>query len=346
MPMELCKILENKSSGRKYIVSETNFDRNSINGICWNDTRKYFFKISNKESIISEFKGYKLYSLFSYCGEIVDIFSIDSEKSVLIYKYRSNLKENRMGELCDLLNDENCDANKIGNILTNYICSFSYVGEIYDNIQYNKFFLKRTSYLRKASNFHLINNNYIEYLNLLIKEFNLGKLGILTHGDPSDLNFCSDGTFIDFEEVSYNNPILEMIMLFWNLYLGGAYFFPKYESSKYVMHTSVYNNRLILKPEVDGFNLYVTKQRISIIVKILEIFDKITNIYCEEKSINAIPDILSFRALTVIPIGQLSKEEEKVITFLLTQCKNFNFQKESPFDFLKRIVISTLRVRN
>lgn len=337
------QVLHNPKLKRDYKILSLNIEKNSVNGACIWNSNKYFFKSARKVEIFSEIQGYKLYTAFTYCGKICDAFPLKDDYWCLIYQYRSKLQKENKSCFGDLLNDYLLNVNNLSIVIFNYLKSFNCVGNIKNNIQFKKFFLGRVHLIDQAKKEFINEFSLIKYLNQIkesLLNYTLSKIGVLTHGDPNELNFGSDGSSLDFEEVGYNDPMLEFIILFWDLYLGGAYLFPKYQPTKYTNHNFAYRNKICLNKN-NSFTLKITKQRIATINYALAFFKKLYNYYDSNNSSVQIMDLFAFRMLTVIPILKLDEEDKQVLKKLVKFCKEYDSKKCTWDEYLTFLIDKT-----
>ncbi|MEE3743621.1 hypothetical protein [Streptococcus dysgalactiae] len=281
------------------------YDQNSINGVLANEDGKQFFKISSIESVNRERIGRFKYSVFNNCPNVLGTFNLNEEKSIILFDYIDTVAKFENSLYC-ILEEETDNKQLFRAVLDDYFQTFEtkhfYHGytDNLDNYQYRKFFYQRIDRVRMINTENLLSKDIIDEIVDFITNMELESLRFLTHGDPSDMNFNTLRTFIDFEEVGYNDIILEFVILFWNFFIGGSYLFPKYNNNKYnnkIVHnyTGITNNRK------DALLYCISKMK-----KICSA-NKISNVkklkYC-----------LIFRILSVLPFSKLDSYDKKIIT--------------------------------
>jgi|GEM_PF-3891371 len=349
-----------------YKIKTCNVDQNSVNGICLKDNKKFFYKVAEKEYISLEEKGYNLYSCYVYCSKIIERINIDEEFDCLIFEYDETIRNNE-GLLCDLLNNEEVTEKSffiINDILTEYSKTFDFVGNAESGLQAKRFFYEKVSRIYKwysdKPSIKIQINNHLYYMERIISElmsfstnYQMGK-GILSHGDPGDLNFTIRPGFVDLATVGYNDFFLEFAIFFWNIYAGGIYFFPKYHYSKYAQHNLVYTANKIefeytVKDEnlsVHNINITCTNQRIYLLNRIIDIFESIQPFSNSKSCKKNIVYFIIFRMLSIINAHQMEKEDKYFLYSLVVYIYQGLSYDGSIFDFLRLLVSKTMQSKS
>lgn len=306
---------------RGYTIKSNITGTNSQNGLCSKKGENYFYKVASCEAISQELFGYGLFEKYNKVPKIIEI--IEDKKnciSIIIFERIVSINFNQ-GLVCDLLNSpKKINVTEIMHPFSAYFECFQYKGSTKDNYQYKKFFKDRVGRLR--TNFIEIDSNQalvIKNTKHFIKNFIPKRTGNLSHGDPSDMNFCSNGMFLDFEETNFNDLRVDFAIIFWSLFLGGAYLFPKYEIQKYVHHKRVYQNQIIKNKFGMIEAILVRKQRIELIDCIVDKFKENLILYKYKNLENSIFYLLVFRMFSVIEFSFLDKNDRIFLTSILKE---------------------------
>lgn len=245
---------------------------NSINGIFFNNNRKFFFKVLLKKQATTEVTGYnklKLYPVPELCCIINT-----TKYSILIYKYENTVGSDK-GLLIDFIN-QNFSLNKQGNNIINEILNiwhenfmkttkWSNGGSPNDNLfkkriatdgRYDLWYnsknmtKKRKNSLKKLSAYKFIINNkkYKKTINVMHKEvkkeplYARKRFRVVSQGDPLETNIGTKPVFFDFENAGLNDFIGETAVFIWGTLIDGGYFSPKYHVQAYWLHRKTLRN--------------------------------------------------------------------------------------------------------
>lgn len=335
--------------------------QNSSHGVCLKQNSKFFFKASTTKDIDNEVRGCNHAIKLICTPQIENIININSLTKVIIYKYEDTIKYNE-GLLCDILNDDTSfqDYVEILNlILDPYWSLANNTGNLTESVSYKKFVQERimSRYIDWYFNSDILHNllikfhlkdysifDILNYVRKFVSDFKPVK-GILSHGDPGDLNIGIKPIFFDLETFGFNPLALEFSTFFWNIFLGGDYFFPTYHSSKYVFHNNVYknthkfdihyswNNNVI---EIQNLRFYMSKKRIYTLHTIINAFSRINNLSDIKSTNDEIICLLIFRILTIINYHTMSLND-KVLLLAITVMV-YEGIKHDAFSYLKNML--------
>lgn len=219
----------------KFTIDSLNFHQNSINGFCHDKDNRYFYKISNKLGIEDEISGVNLAKNNVPCSSIYDTIDLPGDKKVLL-QYCENYIGANQGLLIDYLNSDDkysaCEGllkiyfQDFG-ILSDCRMSKSYVYFIKDRIHSR--FVKWYQYKENIANVYIEGNDL--QLDKIMKEtYNhitnyFPTLGVLCHGDPSDMNLSIKPILLDMQTYGFNPLDLEFASFFWNLFIEVPIYF-------------------------------------------------------------------------------------------------------------------------
>jgi len=281
---------------------------------------------------------YKLCTNQIAVPKIEDVFEIDNFNKMIIYQYENTIKYNG-GLLCDVLNNDTSFQDYVrmlDSTLSPYWSLADKTGDLTECISYKKFVKDRIS---TRYNDWYINNDSLQallikfrgkdyaiseilnHVKVFISNFNPLR-GILSHGDPGDLNIGVKPIFFDLETFGFNPFALEFATFFWNVFLGGDYFFPIYHNSKYVFHNNVYrdihkidikylwNNNVI---DVQKLRINLSKKRLYTLHTILKLFSHINDTFKINATDDEIICLLIFRVLTIINYHAMSLKDKALL---------------------------------
>ncbi len=227
--------------------------------------KKIFFKTLSEEQYFQELSGYNTIKN-SYPVPKLLKESFQNGKGKLIFEYADCVKKNA-GLLIDVLNTEE-QARIWARIVAIYKKIFLTTIKKIDHSADEVFFRERVTgrlnnfyfkplwqkYDRKRVN---LNGRYI-VLNPSkivdgLQDFYKNRLktwGVLSQGDPTDLNICTKPLFFDFQASGYNYLTSEFANLYWNMLAQGDYFAPYYHSGIFKNHQNIY--ALLNKPVINN----------------------------------------------------------------------------------------------
>lgn len=345
---------------KKYEVISYCAQQNSTYGICTNAKKKFFYKISSKESINNELMGFKLAKLYFCTADIQEILTMADGSQALILSYADEVSYNH-GLLCDILNDKSSFSSFkpiFDNIIQFYKNSLaqSIIKNAQDSIAYKKFIDNRIKerlvpwYInnKKISTIKVLMgqetysiNEILNKIYFFLKRYKKTNL-ILSHGDPGDMNFGIKPRIFDLETFGFNPISLEFATFFVNLFIGGSYFFPKYQSDKYIYHNNVYNsvNKVCLKYKkmdetilVRTLEYHLNSKRKYAIEQVIKVFSEAWS----ESTNKEIISMLIFRYLTIIDINNFQTDDLYIVLILI--CLIYRgLNEKNIFCYLKSLI--------
>lgn len=342
---------------REYDVVSYYENQNSAHGICYKNKRKFFYKSSSNENIQNEILGYNNAKIKIRTPSIEQIINLEDGRSILVYKYENSIVYNQ-GLMCDILNDDTS--------LLDYSIALKKIFDMYmpddckpinlnECVSYKRFIIERRNTRLSSFFADVLNQKFIlgsksiivgELLNRINATIDkIEPIGILSHGDPGDLNIGIQPIFFDLETYGYNPISLEFATFFWNAFLGGAYFFPKYHNNKYIFHNNVFRNMDMINMSytkndmiitVDSVKIRFSEKRLYTLHSIIDLFKRIIDEFKIHITDEEIVDILIFRMLTIVDYNIISQDDRVLIwTMVLVLEKNIS---DKPFQCLELLL--------
>lgn len=247
------KIINKVLIKNNFSINTWNKQINSINGHCYRDKKKYFFKGNNIRSIMKEILGYSMLNK-KYPIPIINEIFFTKNIGIIIFEYEHTVGLNK-GLLFDFINKfkDLDDDIVIKNILDLYKKNFKN-RLLRSKFPNDKFFRNRAVnlipkwYIEKKEITNLLHfdvclngthmSSTIDIIKKCTEHFNneFKLTSVLSQGDPTEMNIGIKPIFFDFETAGYNSIVGEIAILFWSLYIAGDYFYIKYHPEAYKMH--------------------------------------------------------------------------------------------------------------
>lgn len=314
---------------------------NSINGVIYWYKQKLFYKTGSKENMKNEIIGYILLKN-SYPVPLLKDIIIENNSFIMIFKYDNYLGSNK-GLLADyLVSNINNDNIKIVDNIHNI---FSFYRINLKNIVYRKKYPLQKFYKqriferiipwyiennKKSLDYRIVINNIkyqstIAIITKIIKFFQIDKkhLCFLSQGDPTEVNLSLKPLFLDFDTAGYNPIICEIAIFFWNTYIAGGYFYPKYHPDAYKNHTKIIEKIFFNKPYLNYcINEYKKEIIIDFEYKIQTIRKKLLYLYFDVfKDCFSINDFNELKYYIVLRIlGTLNITQMHEYDMILSMC--------------------------
>ncbi len=318
------------SLAKNYDIISLYIQQNSSNGVCLKDNQKYFFKISSYNSIDNEIKGYELASKYKIPIPYIHEIICNNSYKTIIYEYDDSIKYNS-GLLNDSLND-NSNLNEFIKLWDNIINS--YVFKLISNktslgVAYHRFILERINnrfgVWKEWDNQRLeLGNRVIDIKEMLQNTYNYildnkPQDIVISHGDPGDMNIGIKPVFFDFETFGHNPISLEFATFFWNIFLGGMYFFPKYHCNKYILHNQCYQylsgidmhyNIQQNTIKIKKFSVEMNNKRYYALFNLIEKFNNFYKVNGISIDTSELIFMLIFRILTIIEYDLINYKDK------------------------------------
>jgi len=330
-------------------IESEKYGKDTLNG------RKIFFKILPEDQYIRELSGYN--AIKDYYP-VPDLLKKTLKDGIgrLDFDYAECVKNNA-GLFIDVLNTKKQDK-AWKEIITIYkkvfLATIKKIDHSADEIFYkeridkrlNKFY-SRSLWQRYDGKSISLNGHHLTLgpTKIIdeIRLFFMKKLetwGVVSQGDPTDPNFCTQPLFFDYQAGGHNYLTSEFANLFWNNLALGDYFAPVYHSSVFRDHIWIYrflnepvrdNDKIIFKPA--NYRKRILRYYIN------EVFYPcLKKIACKDKQYNWHKEFKYFIAMRILCIFNLTKmkKTDRLLSICFLQFF-FDNEFDNPIEMIDKL---------
>lgn len=304
-------------------------------GILENNSKRYFFKEKNENSI-KEVEGFNnikdfyktsnlcietdKYIIYEYIKELftntLNDYFYGKEDRIVIPLILNSYK-NAMRKSMVLIDEKDTKTSKF------FKGRLDHIEKLLKSIEYEKIIINKDNYEIKI------------ILKDLISEIRKDKEvhAFLTNGSPTDGNITTNGYITDFENAGYNSVVSEIAILFVSFFTHGSYFYPKYNEQDYPSHVAslkTYNNyKPNIKYKTIKDTIYVSEYDFKINTKNKEVLLGFLEMYKTSPFFENYKNELKYlkyyifmRLLTPITLDQMSSYDKVSILTLIIDINN------------------------
>lgn len=289
---------------------------------------KYFYKIVSKESAKLEIQGYSYMRSRYPVANLIGDYSIDNQKSVLIYDYEITINQ-ESGLLVDLFANQVEVDKQILSILSLYKKIFIDTlrldtGKSSDILFKSRIKTRLTRYydqgfIRRMEGVKLIinGNECTLHLKIIIESieeyFRCDRKTwcVLSQCDPGDLNIGTKPVILDYLAGGFNPVMAEFATFYWYQLAMNNYFALKYNPKAYLKHKKIYKQIDKVFKEKNKLNHNQNSIRKSFTK---EYIDRIINPIITKTNGNAnwykeFKNYLAMRILCVFDVTKMSRKD-------------------------------------
>ena len=304
-------------------------------GILENNSKRYFFKEKNENSI-KEVEGFNnikdfyktsnlcietdKYIIYEYIKELFTNTLNDyfyGKEDRIVMPLILNSYKNAMRNSMVLIDEKDTKTSKF------FKGRLDHIEKLLKSIEYEKIIINKDNYEIKI------------ILKDLISEIRKDKEvhAFLTNGSPTDGNITTNGYITDFENAGYNSVVSEISILFVSFFTHGSYFYPKYNEQDYPSHVAslkTYNN---YKPNikyktikdtiyVNEYDFKINSKNKEVLLEFLKMY-KTSPFYENYKNeFKYLKYYIFMRLLTPITLDQMSSYDMVSILTLIIDINN------------------------
>ncbi len=298
-------------------------------GVSFLDQEKIFYKIIPRNLFLKELQGYKILKKYYPVSNLKYQLLIEN-KGILIFEYEKTNQEN-YGLLVDHLSDKDF-IEKFEEILKIYKSIFLKTLKKIDNSADSIFYkdrmnvrIKKYYYSKFMSTFEgkkvLLNGKTLTLTPMkIMKELEkffdneLETWGVISQGDPVDLNIGMKPIFFDYLTGGYNYLMSEFANFYWANLIHGDYFAPLYQTNAFVNHEKVFDYLGKVVWGKNKMNCYIKSIRKEMIEKyVSEVLNPcFKNIPAEEKYewYHEFKHFIALRIIGIFDLRKMSKHDQ------------------------------------